>query len=149
MHGFHLIILWLFALQIIHTLSVSLNKIGDLKYYGGDLQAARSYYVRSLNVRRDAVKHHSNVPSQVIHLLWQNNFYFVLCFFLLQHSAFLMFPHTIILLLNFSLLICSISRAFVLCFISQWGTYFEDQCTCLFFASSFFFLFIDSHTFIF
>ncbi|KAH9686766.1 protein NCA1 [Citrus sinensis] len=53
-------------LEIIHTLSVSLNKIGDLKYYGGDLQAARSYYVRSLNVRRDAVKRHSNVPSQVL-----------------------------------------------------------------------------------
>lgn len=52
--------------EIIHTLSVSLNKIGDLKYYGGDLQAARSYYVQSLNVRRDAVKRHSNVPSQVL-----------------------------------------------------------------------------------
>lgn len=53
-------------LEISHTLSVSLNKIGDLKYYDGDLQAARSYYFRSLNVRRDAVKCHPNVPSQIL-----------------------------------------------------------------------------------
>lgn len=52
-------------LQIIHTLSVSLNKIGDLKYYAADLEAARSYYFRSLNVRRDAIKNNPNVPSQV------------------------------------------------------------------------------------
>lgn len=52
-------------LQITHTLSVSLNKIGDVKYYDGDLQAARSYYIRALNVRRDAMNHHSNAPSQV------------------------------------------------------------------------------------
>jgi len=52
-------------LQITHTLSVSLNKIGDLKYYDEDLQAARSYYDRALNVRRDAMKHHPNAPSQV------------------------------------------------------------------------------------
>ncbi|KAL5568394.1 hypothetical protein UlMin_024969 [Ulmus minor] len=55
-------------LEISHTLSVSLNKIGDLKYYGGDLQAARSYYFRSLNVRRDAVKNNPNAPSQVLDL---------------------------------------------------------------------------------
>lgn len=54
-------------LQITHTLSVSLNKIGDLKYYDGDLRAARSYYFQSLNVRRDVVKNNSNVPSQVGH----------------------------------------------------------------------------------
>ncbi|KAK2634537.1 hypothetical protein Ddye_029329 [Dipteronia dyeriana] len=53
-------------LEITHTLSVSLNKIGDLKYYDGDLEAARSYYFRSLNVRRDAIKHRSNVPSQIL-----------------------------------------------------------------------------------
>ncbi|KAG7945956.1 hypothetical protein I3843_14G013800 [Carya illinoinensis] len=52
--------------EITHTLSVSLNKIGDLKYYDGNLQAARSYYYRSLNVRRDAIKHHSDVPSQIL-----------------------------------------------------------------------------------
>lgn len=48
-----------------HTLSVSLNKIGDLKYYDGDLQSARSYYMRSLDVRREAAKENSNVSSQV------------------------------------------------------------------------------------
>lgn len=50
-------------MEITHTLSVSLNKIGDLKYYGGDLHAARTYYFRSLNVRRDAMKSHSHSPS--------------------------------------------------------------------------------------
>ncbi|KAK6149224.1 hypothetical protein DH2020_016752 [Rehmannia glutinosa] len=53
-------------LEITHTLSVSLNKIGDLKYYEGDLQAARSYYFQALDVRRNAMNHHSTVPSQVI-----------------------------------------------------------------------------------
>ncbi|KAJ6713200.1 RING FINGER PROTEIN 41 151 [Salix purpurea] len=53
-------------LEIMHTLSVSLNKIGDLKYYDEDLEAARSYYIRSLNVRRDAIKHHPNVSSQTL-----------------------------------------------------------------------------------
>ncbi|KAJ9190499.1 hypothetical protein P3X46_001692 [Hevea brasiliensis] len=52
--------------EITHTLSVSLNKVGDLKYYDGDLEAARSYYFRSLNVRREAMKHHSNVSSQTL-----------------------------------------------------------------------------------
>ncbi|XP_015876147.1 protein NCA1 [Ziziphus jujuba] len=52
-------------LEITHTLSVSLNKIGDLKYYDGDLEAARSFYFRSLNVRRDAIKHDSNA-SQIL-----------------------------------------------------------------------------------
>lgn len=51
--------------QVTHTLSVSLNKIGDLKYYDGDLQASRSYYFRALDVRRNASKHHSSVSSQV------------------------------------------------------------------------------------
>ncbi|GAB2218879.1 hypothetical protein Drorol1_Dr00002111 [Drosera rotundifolia] len=53
-------------MEITHTLSVSLNKIGDLKYYAGDLQASRVYYLRSLNVRRDAVKKHPDVPSLVL-----------------------------------------------------------------------------------
>ncbi|GAB2277716.1 hypothetical protein Dimus_012419 [Dionaea muscipula] len=53
-------------MEITHTLSVSLNKIGDLKYYDGDLQASRSHYLRSLNVRRDAMKSHPNVPSLVL-----------------------------------------------------------------------------------
>ncbi|EEF36838.1 protein NCA1 [Ricinus communis] len=50
--------------EVMHTLSVSLNKIGDLKYYDGDLEAAKSYYSRSLNVRRDAIEHHPHVSSQ-------------------------------------------------------------------------------------
>jgi hypothetical protein len=53
----------------VHTLSVSLNKIGDLRYYDGDLQSARSYYARSLAVRRNSVKEHSAVASQVISML--------------------------------------------------------------------------------
>ncbi|KAG8371844.1 hypothetical protein BUALT_Bualt12G0005300 [Buddleja alternifolia] len=53
-------------MEITHTLSVSLNKIGDLKYYEGDLQAARSYYFQALDVRRSAINHQSTVPSQVI-----------------------------------------------------------------------------------
>ncbi|KAH0918763.1 protein NCA1 [Brassica rapa] len=53
-------------LEITHTLSVSLNKIGDVKYNDGDLQAARSYYIRALNVRRDAMKLHPNAPSQIL-----------------------------------------------------------------------------------
>lgn len=53
-------------MEITHTLSVSLNKIGDLKYYDGDLQAARSYYDRSLNVRQDAAKDSPDVPSQIL-----------------------------------------------------------------------------------
>ncbi|KAF8395037.1 hypothetical protein HHK36_018976 [Tetracentron sinense] len=53
-------------LEVTHTLSVSLNKIGDLKYYDGDLQAAKSYYSRSLDVRRNAIKDCSNVPSQIL-----------------------------------------------------------------------------------
>lgn len=53
-------------LEVTHTLSVSLNKIGDLKYYGGDLSAAKSYYSRSLDVRRNAAKDNSHIPSQII-----------------------------------------------------------------------------------
>ncbi|KAG0522142.1 hypothetical protein BDA96_07G011300 [Sorghum bicolor] len=56
-------------LELVHTLSVSLNKIGDLRYYDGDLQSARNYYARSLDVRRNAVKEHSAVASQT----WDRN----------------------------------------------------------------------------
>lgn len=52
-------------LEITHTLSVSLNKIGDLKYYGEDLKAARSYYFQALEIRRNAIKEHS-LPAQII-----------------------------------------------------------------------------------
>ncbi|KAL5700378.1 Protein nca1 [Ranunculus cassubicifolius] len=53
-------------LEVMHTLSVSLNKIGDLKYYGGDLQTTRSYYARSLDVRRNSIKAHPSSPSQTL-----------------------------------------------------------------------------------
>lgn len=53
-------------LEITHTLSVSQNKIGDLKYYEGDLQAARSHYSQALDVRRSAIKHASSVSSQTL-----------------------------------------------------------------------------------
>nr|GEW29912.1 protein NCA1 [Tanacetum cinerariifolium] len=55
-------------LEVTHTLSVSLNKIGDLKYYEGDLQAARDHYFRALDVRRNAIKDSSKAPSQVLDL---------------------------------------------------------------------------------
>ncbi|XP_068662120.1 protein NCA1-like [Aristolochia californica] len=53
-------------LEVVHTLSVSLNKIGDLKYYDGDLEAARSYYSQSLDVRQSAVRDNPKVMSQVV-----------------------------------------------------------------------------------
>ncbi|CAI9101016.1 OLC1v1038233C1 [Oldenlandia corymbosa var. corymbosa] len=53
-------------LEVTHTLSVSLNKIGDLNYYGGDLQNARNLYFKALDVRRNAIKNHSSAPSQVL-----------------------------------------------------------------------------------
>ncbi|XP_076904633.1 protein NCA1-like [Bidens hawaiensis] len=53
-------------LEVTHTLSVSLNKIGDLKYYEGDLKAARDHYFRALDVRRKAIKDSSETPSQVL-----------------------------------------------------------------------------------
>ncbi|XP_058184094.1 protein NCA1-like isoform X2 [Rhododendron vialii] len=62
-------------LEIIHTLSVSLNKVGDLKYYDEELQGARSYYFQSLNVSRDAIKNHPSSPSQVCGWLWEQKGY--------------------------------------------------------------------------
>lgn len=55
-------------LELVHTLSVSLNKIGDLKYYDGDLLSARSYYTRCLEVRRNAAKENSKATSQIVDL---------------------------------------------------------------------------------
>ena len=55
--------------QVAHTLSVSLNKIGDLKYYDADLASARSFYMQSLDVRRATVLDYPDVPSQVDHLI--------------------------------------------------------------------------------
>lgn len=53
-------------LEVVHALSVSLNKMGDLKYYAEDLQSARAYYVRSLDVRRDALMDYTELSSQML-----------------------------------------------------------------------------------
>lgn len=37
-----------------HALSVSLNKLGDLKYYAQDLATARTFYSRALELRQQA-----------------------------------------------------------------------------------------------
>lgn len=41
-------------MQVVHALSVSLNKLGDLKYYAQDLTAARSFYSRALEHRQQS-----------------------------------------------------------------------------------------------
>ncbi|KAL4561897.1 hypothetical protein LXL04_034079 [Taraxacum kok-saghyz] len=53
-------------LEVAHTLSVSLNKIGDMKDYEGDLKSARDHYFRALDVRRNAINDSSKAPSQVL-----------------------------------------------------------------------------------
>ncbi|KAG6488528.1 hypothetical protein ZIOFF_049771 [Zingiber officinale] len=53
-------------IELVQTLSISLNKVGDLKYYDGDLQSARNYYTKALNCRRNAVKENSSLSSQVV-----------------------------------------------------------------------------------
>lgn len=52
--------------EVVHALSVSLNKMGDLKYYADDLQLARTHYARSLDVRRSALTNHTELSSQVL-----------------------------------------------------------------------------------
>lgn len=52
--------------EVVHALSVSLNKMGDLKYYANDLQSARTYYARALNVRKDALVDFTQLSSQVL-----------------------------------------------------------------------------------
>eukprot|EP00252_Welwitschia_mirabilis_P025536 TRINITY_DN800_c0_g1_i1.p1 TRINITY_DN800_c0_g1~~TRINITY_DN800_c0_g1_i1.p1 ORF type:complete len:372 (+),score=75.48 TRINITY_DN800_c0_g1_i1:186-1301(+) len=52
--------------EVVHALSVSLNKIGDLKYYAGDLSCARGFYSQSLDVRKKALKDHTKLTSQLI-----------------------------------------------------------------------------------
>ena len=58
---------WWFDWQVIHALAVSLNKLGDLRFYADDLPAARDYYEQALAVRRDAVQAAGDAakPSQV------------------------------------------------------------------------------------
>jgi hypothetical protein len=50
--------------QVVHALSVSLNKLGDLKYYAQDLEAARAFYARALNVRLEATSDFTTLSSQ-------------------------------------------------------------------------------------
>eukprot|EP00250_Pteridium_aquilinum_P006041 c16028_g1_i1 orf=123-1163(+) len=52
--------------EVIHALSVSLNKMGDLQYYADDLQSARAHYARSLDVRRSALTDNTELSSQVL-----------------------------------------------------------------------------------
>ncbi|XP_078431117.1 zinc ion binding protein [Wolffia australiana] len=53
-------------LEVSHTLSVSLNKIGDLKYYDADLESARLFYSQSLDVRRSTLKQYPDIKSQAL-----------------------------------------------------------------------------------
>ncbi|KAH7331180.1 hypothetical protein KP509_20G018700 [Ceratopteris richardii] len=52
--------------EVVHALSVSINKMGDLEYYAGDLTAARAHYAKSLDVRRSALQDYSELSSQVL-----------------------------------------------------------------------------------
>lgn len=51
--------------QVVHALSVSLNKLGDLKYYAQDLESARAFYARALNVRLEATTDFTTLSPQV------------------------------------------------------------------------------------
>lgn len=52
--------------EVVHARSVSLNKIGDLKYYDNDLLASQLYYSQALDVRRKAIKDFTKLSSQII-----------------------------------------------------------------------------------
>lgn len=54
-----------FDFQVVHALSVSLNKLGDLKYYAEDLEAARAFYARALSFRLDGISDFTTLSSQV------------------------------------------------------------------------------------
>lgn len=44
-------------MQVVHPLSVSYNKLGDLEYALGSVQAAVSWYRQGLSVREQALQH--------------------------------------------------------------------------------------------
>ena len=44
-------------MQVVHPLSVSYNKLGDLEYGLGNVQAAVSWYRQGLDVREQALQH--------------------------------------------------------------------------------------------
>ena len=52
---------------MVHALSVSLNKLGDLRHYSDDLVEARSLYSQALAVRRKAAEEaeRGSTPAQV------------------------------------------------------------------------------------
>lgn len=52
--------------EVVHALSVSLNKLGDLKYYAQDLESARAFYARALNVRLEATSDFTTLSPQII-----------------------------------------------------------------------------------
>lgn len=54
-----------FSWQVVHALSVSLNKLGDLKYYAQDLEGARAFYAQALDVRVEATQDFKTLSPQV------------------------------------------------------------------------------------
>jgi tetratricopeptide (TPR) repeat protein len=52
--------------EVVHALSVSLNKLGDLKYYAQDLESARAFYARALNVRLEATTDFTTLSPQLL-----------------------------------------------------------------------------------
>jgi hypothetical protein len=51
---------------VVHALSVSLNKLGDLKYYAQDLEGARAFYAQALDVRVEATQDFKTLSPQVL-----------------------------------------------------------------------------------
>jgi hypothetical protein len=51
--------------EVVHALSVSLNKLGDLKYYAQDLEGARAFYAQALDVRVEATQDFKTLSPQV------------------------------------------------------------------------------------
>jgi len=52
--------------EVVHALSVSLNKLGDLKYYAQDLEGARAFYAQALDVRVEATQDFKTLSPQVL-----------------------------------------------------------------------------------
>lgn len=54
--------------EVVHALSVSLNKLGDVRFYEGDLAGARVYYLRALQERQALAGSEPGAvtPSQVL-----------------------------------------------------------------------------------
>ncbi|KAJ7568228.1 hypothetical protein O6H91_01G024200 [Diphasiastrum complanatum] len=52
--------------EVIHALSVSLNKLGDLKYYAEQFSSARDLYKRALDIRKNAIKDYQVLSPQIL-----------------------------------------------------------------------------------